>query len=188
MYLSLEHRVAGCNLTARTRLFRGMTWQDPSLDVYPDWWGPLVTAVEHVGEVELYRDAAVESLCPGDDARSEPPVVGTPDGNNGGGDRRQKKERIKGISLAASVLHVPENGRVCAYVGGSLLASLAAHGSGEALVQVPHEAVFRDEPTAVLCVAGDGGCARHPHLDPECLLSASSLSLANLEDVRATHG
>lgn len=145
--------------------------------MYPDWWGPLVTSVQLVHDLDLNMHTA-ESACKQADA-PRCREFATADGDKG-----QDRETTQGfgrhgsVTLAARVLHAPDEATVCTYLHGSLLASLPAHGSGDALVQASLDAGSWDEQTALVCVAGGGACQQHPHLDPECLPSAFSLVLS----------
>lgn len=149
-------------------VFDRLVWQHPAFDVFPDWWGPLVTSVQHADKTSLSQPFCGEA---GDGKCRAPSGIE--------GDGREDKPVTHGgsrpWSLAASVLHAPEDSSVCTYIDGSLRASLPAHGSGEALAQVTIDAGSRGEHTALVCVAGASPCPQYPHLDPDCVPSAFSL-------------
>ena len=139
------------------------------LDVFPEWWGPDVTAL---------------TLLP-DQLSTQARGLG---------------DAVDIVAVAARLVNLPPTGRVCVYIDGAVAASLPAHGSGHALFQLTLAAPDPAVPVkpaisateskgcrvAVCAVAGgddmglgdeEGGCPVTSHLDTDCALSLTEISV-----------
>jgi len=173
--------------------------EDPSLDVYPDWWGPHVTSfsLSHEPAIGLEANmdgAGQDKVCLESDRAKR--------GEERGADSADSFQRVWSVVFVVNVVNVPEGGRVCLFVDDVLSASLLAQGSGKAVVQINSTGLSNSGGSdssqskrngessrqrqhlsrrhiGAVCVAGEEGeCMPAMHLDPECSLSASSISFS----------
>ena len=113
---------------------------------------------------------------------------------------RGQRDAADMVAVAARLVNLPPTGRVCVYIDGAVAVSLPAHGSGHALFQLTLAAPDPGVPVnpaisaaeskgcrvAVCAIAGgesmglgdeEGGCPVTSHLDTDCALSLTEISV-----------